>query len=384
MKRLFTREANPFLAEALPLISRQLADSADHVDRSGLFPYHNVQRLQQQQLLTWALPESVGGAGGSLAECRNIIAAVATGEPSTALILAMQFLNTRKLASDRWPSSLQQRVIHSVLDRGALINALRVEPELGTPARGGLPQTVATRTADGWRLNGRKIFSTGSHGLSWLLVWARSDDQDPLVGSFLVPKSSPGIRIIEDWDHLGMRATCSHQIVFENVAITLDHAVQVSRWSAPRPELDGEDTLWMAVLLGALYDAIAHAARDWLVSFLQQRVPANLGQPLTTLPRFQERVGQIDSLLFTSQTLLDSAARGEVDPLHASQIKQIVTDNAIRSVELAMASIGNHALTRHNPMERHWRNVLCGRIHTPQDDVVFINAGKHAFFPDRS
>src|SRR5690606_5184206 len=143
------------------------------------------------------------------------------------------------------------------VESGALINALRVEPELGTPARGGLPATLARRSADGWRLSGRKIYSTGSHGLTWYLVWARSDDADPLVGAWLVHRDSPGIRINEDWDHLGMRATCSHEVVFEDVPLAFDQAVSVSPWSAPQAEFDAQGLLWMAVLIASVYDGVA-------------------------------------------------------------------------------------------------------------------------------
>lgn len=99
----------------------------------------------------------------------------------------------------------------------------------------------------------------------------------PLVGGFLVHKDTPGIRIVEDWDHLGMRATCSHEVQFDEVLIPLEHAVSVSPASAPRPELDSTGLLWMAVLLPALYDGVAQAARDWLVQFLNQRAPSTWG-----------------------------------------------------------------------------------------------------------
>lgn len=68
-----------------------------------------------------------------------------------------------------------------------MINSLRVEPELGSPARGGLPQTVATRRAEGWQINGHKIYTTGIEGLSWLAIWGRSDDAPPLVGTGWCP-----------------------------------------------------------------------------------------------------------------------------------------------------------------------------------------------------
>jgi alkylation response protein AidB-like acyl-CoA dehydrogenase len=85
-----------------------------------------------------------------------------------------------------------------------------------------------------------------------------------------------------------MRATCSHDVLFDNVLVPLDHAVSVSPWSTPQPELDGEGLLWMSVLLSSVYDAVAQAARDWLVNWLEERQPSNLGAALSTLPRFRK------------------------------------------------------------------------------------------------
>jgi alkylation response protein AidB-like acyl-CoA dehydrogenase len=364
---------------ALAELTQALAANAERYDRSGQFPHDNFALLHQYRLLGLTVPSALGGGGADLATARRVIAAVGKGDPSTALILAMQYLQHVRLQEQgRWPEHLRLRVARDAVDNGALINAFRVEPDLGTPTRGGLPATVARRTAEGWRVSGRKIYSTGSHGLTWYLVWARSDDSDPLIGGFLVHKDSPGIRIIDDWDHLGMRATCSHEVRFDDVLIPLDHAVNVSPASAPRPELDGEGQLWMSVLLPALYDGVAQAARDWLVQFLQSRTPSNLGAPLASLARFQEVLGRIDTLLFANCTLLDSAVAGQVDARHAGQIKHLVSSNAISAVELAIEAAGNPGLSRRNPLERHYRDVLCSRIHTPQDDVVLGQVGRAA------
>ena len=116
---------------------------------------------------------------------------------------------------------------------GALINALRVEPDLGTPARGGLPATIARKTPDGWSLSGRKIYSTGSPGLTWTIVWARTDEEVPRVGGFLVRKDAPGRRIEETWDHTGLRASASHDVIFENTPVPEHHAL------SPRPAARG-------------------------------------------------------------------------------------------------------------------------------------------------
>lgn len=134
----------------------------------------------------------------------------------------------------------------------------------------------------------------------------------------------------------------------------------------------------MAVLLPAVYDGVARAARDWLVGFLNQRAPSNLGAPLASLARFQDVLGRIDTLLFANQSLLDSAAAGHIAANHAGQIKHLVSANAIQAVELAIEAAGNPGLSRRNPLERHYRDVLCSRIHTPQDDVVFGQVGRNA------
>lgn len=378
------RHDEPESAEAfsarLASITAQLAATAERYDESGEFPHENFRLLHEHGLLGLTVPRSLGGGGADLPQALQVISAVARGEPSTALVLVMQYIQHARLQdSQQWPEHLRQQVAIEAVRDGALINALRVEPDLGTPARGGLPATTARRTPEGWRISGRKIYSTGSHGLTWFGVWARSDDEDPLVGTYLVHKDTPGISIVEDWDHLGMRATSSHEVIFDDVLVPLEHAVSVSRWSAPRSELDPAGMLWMSVLLSAVYDGVAHAARDWLVAWLEQRKPSNLGASLATLPRFQEVVGKIDTLLFANQNLLSTAAQGLVPTQHAAQIKYLATDNALRAVEVAIEASGNPGLSRSNPLQRHYRNVLCARVHTPQNDAVLQGIGKAVF-----
>jgi alkylation response protein AidB-like acyl-CoA dehydrogenase len=298
----------------------------------------------------------------------------------------MQYLQHRGLArKGHWPRELVARIAREAVTEGALINALRVEPEQGSPARGGLPATVARRTAEGWRLSGRKTYSTGSPILRWYAVWARTDESfapEPQLGVFLVPAGLQGSRIVETWDHLGLRASGSHDLVFEDVLLPLDHAAELrppQAWATPDLDQQAE----MVVMLAALYDGVARSARAWLLDFLRSRSPGSLGAPLATLPRMQEQVGVIEGLLLTNQQLIRGLAQatdaGHLPPASdAGLVKQIVTSNAIRAVELAVELSSNHGLSRKNPLERHLRDVLCGRVHTPQDDSVHIAAGRRA------
>ncbi len=370
----------PLTAET---IARELALTAGEADRSGVFPAAALPRLHQAGLLSLSVPREFGGAGAGLARALEVVVSIAKGDPSVALILAMQTIHHATLAHGRrWPHAVYERVARSAAQDGALINALRVEPELGTPARGGLPATTARRTPDGWHISGRKIYSTGIPVLEWAYVWARTDDAEPLVGQFLVPAKAPGLRIERSWDQLGMRATESHDVVFEDVAVPLDYAADIrppSEWAVR----EAVQPSWNSILVAAVYHGVALSARDWLAGWLHARVPSNLGAPLATVPRLQGELGEIEALLRANTRLLRAAAdttdAGELlDPVEGGILKQRVTSDAIDAVQRAVSMAGNHALSRSNPLERHLRDVLCGRVHTPQDDSVFLAAGNAA------
>ncbi|KSB90533.1 acyl-CoA dehydrogenase [Caulobacter vibrioides] len=369
----------PDLDAVLPGLTEAFAATAGRHDREASFPFANFQALHEAGLLALTAPKRLGGLESDLPTALKVVSAVARGEPATALVLVMQYLFHASVEGrSGWPEHLKQRVIGDAIEHGALINALRVEPDLGTPARGGLPATIARRTPEGWRISGRKIYSTGSSALTWFVVWARSDDADPLVGGWLVRADSPGVVIEETWDHLGLRASASHDVIFEDVLVPLDHALDPQPPGAPPPYSAVFGT-WSSVLTAAIYDAVARSARDWLADFLISRKPANLGASLSTLPRFQEALGEIDGLLLSNRVLLDGAARGDTAVGESGLVKHLVTENAITVVEKALKLTGNPGLTRANPLERHHRDVLCGRVHTPQADVVLTGAGRAAF-----
>jgi alkylation response protein AidB-like acyl-CoA dehydrogenase len=369
------------LGETLNTLTETFAGTAAEYDRDGRFPFENFALLHTHGLLALTIPASHGGGGGDLATTARVARAVARGEPSTALVLVMQYLSHRAVVPG-WTRELRDRLWQDAVRDGALMNALRVEPELGTPARGGLPATIGRRVDGGWRISGTKIYSTGIPILRWLNVWGRTDEDPPRVGCFLVPRDTPGVTINETWNHLGMRASGSHEVVFDNVFVPELYGADL-RPPAAWADRGTEELSWMIVLTTTIYDAVAGAARDWLVGYLRDRTPSNLGAPLSSLPRFQEAVGEIDAKLLTNRTLLDAATvaadRGAPWPAErVFLVKHIVTKNVIEVTGRALEITGNPGLSRNNPLERHHRNALCSRIHTPQDDVILAMAGRAA------
>ena len=375
-----------------------LAAHAARVDRDGAFPWDGLGALHEAGLLALTARPEDGGAGAGLLQATEAVRQAGRGCASTALILAMQLIHLRAAACSDWPERLRAAIGRGAVRDGALINALRVEPALGTPSRGGLPETVARRTAEGWRLSGRKIYCTGAPGLTWMLVFARvepaqtakavsqgspeTDEAPPRTGLFLVPAQSSGIGIEDTWNQLGLRGSGSHDVVFADVLLPHDHAVDLrppAAWTRPDPA----GMAWNTLPVAALYTGVAEAARDWVVSFLRGRMPANLGAPLATLPRMQEAVGRIEALLLANRRLV-AAAAAEADanrppsPSDSGLIKTVAAENAIEAVQAAVQLAGNHGLSRANPLERHLRDVLCARVHTPQPDAAFAAAGRLA------
>ncbi|MFC1401503.1 MULTISPECIES: acyl-CoA dehydrogenase family protein [Streptacidiphilus] len=379
-------ELTPPALDRLPELTAVLAaDAAEH-DRDARFPYRGVAAVHQAGLLTATVGRAHGGPGAGLADTVRILQALGAGDPAVALVTAMTlFTHAAQTRSSDWPQESYELLLHESTTRPVLVNALRVEPELGSPVRGGLPRTVAVPRGDHWELTGHKIFSTGAEALGWMLVWARTDEPVPRVGSFLVRGGSEGVTVLPTWNHLGLRASRSDDVLLEAVRVPLG---QVAGLAEPGSGGGRDETggAWNSLGLTALYLGVARAAQQWLTGFLHERVPSALGAPLATLPRFQTAVGEIDIALSGAERLVRALAADvdAGDPAAARQAggaKVLGTRAAIGAVEQAVALVGNHGLTYDNPLQRHHRDVLCSRVHTPQDDMSLLAAGRAALGP---
>jgi alkylation response protein AidB-like acyl-CoA dehydrogenase len=361
-------------------LARAFAAGAPHYDRTADFPFENFAALGDAGLLALTVARADGGLGGGLAEAQFVVGEIARGEPATALVLAMHYIQHATIARrEGWPQHLARRLAQESVGGIALINALQAEPGIGSPSRGGLPATVARSAGAEWRISGHKIYASGIPILSWLVVLAVTDEAQPRIGWFLVPAAVQGVRVIATWNATGMRATASHDVVLEDVAIPRDHALELRPVATGSARSEGQ-AAWSSGLVAAVYDGIARAARDWLIGFLNRHAPAGLGAPLATVPRIQEAVGAIEMRLATNAALLRDHARNvdEGAPLAATAgaVKHVVIENGVAVTTAALELTGNHGLTRDNPLERHHRDALCGRAHAPQHDVLRVNLGR--------
>lgn len=223
-----TTDFTPYIAKAGHL-GRRFALTAGHYDETGEFPFANFDALHEAGLLGLVTATEHGGLGGGLTEALAVVAAVAQGEPSTALVLAMHYSQHYGIrASSKWPTHLIERVTKANREGVALLNAAQVEPRVGSPSHGSLPETVARKVGNQWRITGHKTYATGIPLLKWVSVLAVTDEPEPRLGSFLVPTDADGIRIEKTWNATGMRATNSHDLILDDVAIDIEDVLDIA------------------------------------------------------------------------------------------------------------------------------------------------------------
>jgi butyryl-CoA dehydrogenase len=369
---------------ALERLTSALAANAERYDRTAEFPWDSIRAVHDAGILTLGIGARYGGRDISLTEVARVMQALGRGDPSVALLTAMTvFQHIGEARTPTWPEELYRKVVDDSRQRPVLLNAVRAEPEWGAPARGGLPATKVRRTADGWRLNGRKSYGTGSEGLAYHLVWAATEDDEPLVGHVIVPGDSRGIEVIKTWDHLGLRASSTHDIVYTDVDVPFENfpGVPVAEAGQDIARYTG-----VGVSLMALYVGVARAAQEFFVRFANERVPTSLGRPIASTERIQTIAGEIEAQLVQAEEVLYGlAARidaGDERALpRAAVAKLLITRSAVTAVQTAVTALGNPALTRNNPLERHFRDIQCCRIHPPQDDAALIAAGRRTLSP---
>ncbi len=377
------REAVGTALAGLPRVVDLLAARAEEHDRDATFPYQGIEAVHEAGLLTLTVSRTYGGPGGTLADTVRVLSQLGRGDASVAVVTAFTLLRHAEQGRRAdWPTAGYRRLLTESRRGPALVNTLRAEPGAQP---GELPQTVARRDGDGWLLTGRKTYCTGAEALAWMAVTARTDEQEPRVGTFLVRGESEGLEIDPTWDQLGLRASASHDVVLDRVRVPAELALglggrQPANGAAAEAELS---RAWHDLALSAVAIGVARAAESWLVRFLNQRTPANLTEPLGTLPRYRCALGEIEAQLIGAEELVEGLAprvdRGEPDAVaRTGPAHLLATRAATAAVQQAVALTGNPGLSRRHPLERYLRDVLSSRVHLAPDETVLEAAGRAA------
>lgn len=362
-------------------LSTEFALTADKYDREGSFPFKHFDRLKEEGYLKLTIPKQYGGDGVTLYEFLLVQEKIAQGDAATALSLGWHLgLLMHLNETQKWNINTFKRICKDIISNNKLLNSAATEPNSGSPARGGKPETIATKKEGKWLINGKKIFTSLAPALDYFIVPATIEETGQ-IGDFLISRSQAGLFIEETWDTLGMRATRSDDLILKSVEVPIDALVEIKE-KKEKPTAQG----WL-LHIPACYIGIAIAARNEAVQFAKNYQPTSLPHPIKDVPEVRRKVAEMDLKLTTARTLMYSTAeKWDVNPDKRSNLaydlavtKTIITNTAVEVVDLAMRIVGGQSLFRSNALQRHYRDVRAGLHNPPSDDITFKILADRAF-----
>ena len=333
------------------------AARAADADRDGRFVADNYVALKQHKLMSAGVPSDLGGGGATHAELCDMLRELAHYCPSTSLALSM---HTHLVAAAVW------RNLHGQPAAPLLQKVAESELVLVSTGAGDWLESNgnAVKVDGGFRVTGQKRFASGCPAGGLALTSAPYED--PKEGSqvlhFAVPMNSEGVRVGDDWNTLGMRATGSHTLHLENVFVP-EAAVSVRR---PRgqwhPSFSVISTVALPIVVST-YVGVAEAGAELA------RAAARNKKPDSQLIR---QVGELENSLCIAQMAwreMVAAARNydfvpELERASGVLSRKTILAGAVRAtLDKAVEISGGGAFFRKSPLERLWRDAQAVQFH---------------------
>ena len=376
--------------EVLPeaLLERVRGRAAGY-DGGNSFFHGDLEELAAAGYLKLFVPVHDGGLGLGLEAAAQCQRRLATAAPATALAVNMHLVWTgvaQVLAARGDPSLdfvLQEAADGEIFAFG--------NSEAGNDAVLFDSRTVAEPLpGGGYSFTGTKIFTSLSPAWTRLGIFGKDprgrDGDGELVHGFIT-RETPGYRIIDDWDTLGMRASQSNTTVLDGAVVPAE------RIFAKLPVGPNADPLIFAIfacfetLLAAVYTGIGERALHVGVEAVKRRTSfKNAGRSYAQDPDIRWKVADAAMAMDCLYPQLAAVAR-DVDGLadHGPQwfpklvgVKVSATETARKVVDLAIRVSGGSSYFRGSELERLYRDVLAGIFH-PSDDESAHNTVANAW-----
>lgn len=343
--------------------------TAAEADKKGVLNNQLIDWLIKHEYHMLTLPVEHGGSGCNIKELIIIQSLLAFYDESTALSIGWHLGVVGEVFELKlWPEEMMLQFVHDIRN-GAITNRIVSESEMGSPTRGGRPSTQAVRAGDKYVINGTKTFASMSHRLTHMLVGAY-DTEASAMGFYYVPADSAGIEIVDTWDTLGMRATASHDVIFNDVKINERNRVEINKEKHANP--------WL-MHIPAVYLGLAQRALDEAVKFSKTYQPNSLQMTISELPHIQDKLAKMEMLMMQSRHFIyhacDMHLEGKTEHLGLTfQLsKHIIVNNGLEIIDLAMRVLGAKSLERTRILERILRSMRAGLHNPPMDDAVERN-----------
>jgi alkylation response protein AidB-like acyl-CoA dehydrogenase len=345
-------------------------------DRDRKFPYEQCAAFRASGLLGLMVPREYGGYGGSFVELMKVVNTISAGDSNIGQMYQLHTGGIR-LLQEFAPPSVQAKWLPRFTRELWITNAYS---EVGTKSVNDFNTTV-TRDGNGWRLNGRKFYCTGSLAGDITFGPCRVEGSDE-VRVFYTPTTAEGVTIHDDWTGFGQRTTASGTTEFNNVWIPDELCL-----GSPDTEGGGGGAVtslnYQAVHTG-VFVGIARNALDDAVEFVQTRArlwyESSADQATNDLYT-QLRVGEMKTAVDAAELLSlraaelcdvavarpgDLQARGEASVV-TGQAREAAAEAAMFAGSTLFKVCGAGSVLEKYGFDRHWRNARTLSLHNPLD-----------------
>ncbi len=352
-------------------IADRIAASAEDHDRHGRFVAENYTLLREAGLIGAAVPVDLGGDGLDYPTLCGIVRRIGAACGSTALAFSM---HCHQVAVAAWRWQHMQAPTDALLRRVAAENLVLVSSGGSDWLHG---SGTATPVEGGYRINARKIFSSGCPAGDLLMTSAVLDDPagEPTVLHFALPFAAEGVTILDTWDTMGMRGTGSHDVELKDVFLA-EAAVSGRRPQGKWHPLFHVISMIAFPLIYSAYFGVAEGARDAALA-AAQRKPAS--------PALIALAGEMQNAFWTAETalaaMIATAGSASPGPETTSAVmtgRTVAGRAAIRTAELALELAGGGAFYRGTTIERAFRDVQGARFHPLQEPAQRELSGRLA------
>jgi alkylation response protein AidB-like acyl-CoA dehydrogenase len=346
----------------------EFAPKAMERDRTAEFPADNLKKLGELGLMGMMVPSEYGGSGADTVSYVLALAEVAYACASTAVVMSVH--NSIVCESIlRYGNAKQKEKYLHPLALGKIIGAFALtEPDAGSdPAR---QSTRAVFGGDSYVLNGRKRFTTTGKNAGLIIVTAKTDEKlrHRGISAFLVEQGSPGLTVGPLENKMGLRASDTADLIFENCRIPAENRLgnEGDGFLIAMTALDGG-----RIGIAAQSVGVAKAAFDAAVHYAEER--EQFGQTISKFQGLRWMVADMAIEIEAARLLMLSAAEmkdnGENYTLQASMAKLYASEMVNRVTAKAIQIHGGYGFTKEYPVERYYRDARVFTIYEGTSEI---------------
>ena len=346
----------------------QIAPYAAEWEDKAYFPREVFTAMGKLGLMGMTVPEEWGGAGLDYVTYAMALEEIAAGDGAVAVVMSGHN-SVGCMPILEFGSPAQKERYLRALAQGEILCAFALTEAKGGSDAGALT-TRAVRNGDSYVINGSKQFITTGKNAELTLVFAVTDAEQGKRGisAFIVPTDTPGYEVVRLEAKMGLNASDTAQLAFEDMRVPLD-AMLGAEGQGYRIALGNLEGGRIGIAAQAL--GMARAAYEVALAYAQEREA--FGKPIFEHQAVAFRLADMATQLAAARQLIWHAAAlrsaGQKCLTEASMAKLFATDMAEKVCSDAMQTLGGYGFLRDFPVERYYRGVRGARIYEGTNDI---------------